>query len=62
MEIHVVKAFVTPENLSFPSLHIASVSYFIRGTEPNLYGTWCMSDPNDKDLNLVDLASSWPSH
>lgn len=51
------KAFVTPENLSFPSLHIASMSYFIRCTQPNLCGTRCMSDPNDKDLDLVDLVS-----
>lgn len=53
-----VKAFVTPENLSFPSLNIASMSYFTRGTEPNLCGTWCMSDPNDKDLDSVGLVSS----
>lgn len=39
MEIHVVKAFVTSEKLSLPSLHIASMSYFIRGAEPNLCGT-----------------------
>lgn len=58
MEIHVVKASVTPEYLSFPSLHIASMSYFIRSAEPNLCGTWCMSGPNDKDLDLVDSVSS----
>lgn len=58
METHAVKAFVTPEKLSFPSLHIASMSYFIWGAETKLCFTWCMSGPNDTDLDLVNLVSS----